>query len=287
MNPREVLRAAALLATQHAYPPLPPSLVQWSDEAQSQAEGDFPHVTMTTVSHVPEGPVSVRRGAGPMTRALVTVTLTLEDGQSYPPGVLVAHVDGSPENRWRSRDPVTTNHHQYAVDAVFESELPGAAAVDPGTITVIAEPVDGWYGVTNAAGSTPGGPTLTQRMLQTYIWTVQFKCEGFKLDSTDNNNPDLFVRKMRFGWYLQAVTAALLDPDADEAERCPVKMVDEVGQILTLNKSTKGHTLPICVYEIEFRYVDHDEDPTPIDVIESVSLGGTLADAPATITTES
>jgi hypothetical protein len=193
---RDVVRAAALLAARHAWADLPEGMVLWSDESQVQSEGDLPRVTLSSVSHVPEGPVSLRR---------------------------------SP----------------------------------------------------NAEG------LLATRMLQTFIWTVQCKTEGWKLNSPLNNNPVLFTHRMRFGWYLDEVTRALLDPASPESSRTPVKMVQEVGQILTVNQSIKGHTLPVHLFEIEFRYVDRDADPTVVGVIESASLGGTFAATPATLTTES
>lgn len=192
MIARDIVRAAALLAARHAYADIPESLVRWSDDSQSQAEPDTPQVTFTTVSHVPEGPMSIRKRV-------------------------------------------------------------------------------------NAAGE------LDLRMLQTWIWTVQFKCEGWKLDSTYANNPIAFAHKMRFGWYLQTVRAALLDVESPEDQRTPVKMVEEVGQLLTLNQAKRGHTLPVHVYEIEFRYVDRDADPTPVGVIESVALTGTLDGVPVTL----
>lgn len=197
MTPRDVVKAAALLAARHAWPTLHASLVRWSDEAQSQAEGDSPHLTLSTISHVPEGPVSLRR--------------------------------------------------KYNRDA----------------------------------------DALTVTMLQPFIWTVQVKCEGWKLDSALDNNPVNFAHRVRFGWYLQTVTAALLDPDSDEDERCPVKMVDEVDQVLTLNQRVRGHTLPVIVFEIEFRYVARDADPTPIEILETAVLGGTFDGVDAEISTES
>jgi hypothetical protein len=169
--------------------------VLWSDEPQTQAEGDQPRVTLSTVSEVPEGPMSRRR---------------TPDGNGF----------------------------------------------------------------------------LQQQLLQVFIWTIQVKCEGWKLDSAEGNNPLLFAHRMRFGWYLDTVQAALLDPDSPETARTPVKMVDEVGQVLTLTRGVRGHTLPILAYEIELRYVARDADPTPVGVIESVVLGGTLHGAPTTINTE-
>lgn len=127
------------------------------------------------------------------------------------------------------------------------------------------------------------GGELSQRMLQTYIWKVQVKSEGWKLDSALDNNPFLFARKMRFGWYLDTVADALLDLDTDEDERTPVKLVDEVGQILPMRQTVRGQTLPVYVFEIEFRYVEHDVDPTSVGVIESVALSGTLGGEPVDI----
>lgn len=197
MIARDVVRCAALLAARHAFPTLPESLVRWSDEPQAQADGDFPQVTLSTVSLVPEGPVSKRR-------------------------------------------------------------------------------------------SDSGDGTLAQRMLQTYVWTVQVKTEGWKLDSDSGNNPVRFAHRMRFGWYLDTVAAALLDPDSLESVRTPVKMVDEVGDVRSFGFGARGHTLPVHVFEIEFRYVDHDADPRAIGIIETAIIDGTLDIVPVHIdTTES
>lgn len=203
MTPRDVVRAAALIAARHAWPALPASLVRWQDEARSQGEGDVPHVTLSSISHVPEAPVSRVR----MLR---------------PDGVLLE---------------------------------------------------------------------------QTYIWTVQVKADGWRLDSTESNNPVLFAHRMRFGWYLETVRIALLDKDSPVSEplepgwpetaRCPIKLVDEVGQVLTLNQRVRGHTLPVLAFELELRYLALDFDPTPVDEIESVVLGGALGGVDATLSTES
>jgi uncharacterized phage protein gp47/JayE len=104
-------------------------------------------VALSLLSGVP------RRGE---THGLVTVTLDLDASQSYAAGELAAHVIDEPGNRWLNRDAVvSTTAGEY--DAVFESELPGALAIaEAGTITIIATPVSGWNGVTNAAAATPG-----------------------------------------------------------------------------------------------------------------------------------
>lgn len=192
MTPRDVVRAAALIAARHAWPELPASLVRWQDEARSQGEGDAPQVTLSSISHVPEAPVS-------------RVRVPLPDG------------------------------------------------------------------------------TLAVELHQTFLWTVQIKAEGWKLDSAEDNNPVLFAHRMRFGWYIEAVRAALLDRDSPEAERCPIKLVDEVGQVLTLPQRVRGHTLPVLAFEVELRFVARDADPTPVQVLESVVLGGSLGGSATTI----
>lgn len=94
-----------------------------------------------------------RRGA---TEGLADVTLTLQASKSFAAGDLVAHVADEPDNRWENRDAVTsTTAGAYA--AVFISQLASSEARAPaGTLTVIADPVDGWGAITNAADATPG-----------------------------------------------------------------------------------------------------------------------------------
>lgn len=94
-----------------------------------------------------------RRGA---TNGLVSVSVTLQASKSYAAGDLVAHVTDDPTNRWENRDAlVSTIAATYP--AVFISQLTGALAIAPaGTLTVIADPVDGWDAITNAADGTPG-----------------------------------------------------------------------------------------------------------------------------------
>jgi uncharacterized phage protein gp47/JayE len=87
---------------------------------------------------------------------LVTQTLDLDAAQSYAPGDIAFHVIDEPTNRWLNRDTVvSTTAGLYS--AVFESELPGAAAIaEAGTLTVIATPVGGLNSGTNAAAARPG-----------------------------------------------------------------------------------------------------------------------------------
>jgi uncharacterized phage protein gp47/JayE len=94
-----------------------------------------------------------RRGA---TTGLADVTLTLQASKSYAASDLVAHVQDEPGNRWENRDAVaSTTAGSYA--AVFISQTAAATARAPaGTLTVIADPVDGWDAITNAQDGTPG-----------------------------------------------------------------------------------------------------------------------------------
>jgi uncharacterized phage protein gp47/JayE len=94
-----------------------------------------------------------RRGA---TNGLVDVSVTLQASKSYAAGDLVAHVTDDPTNRWENRDALASTT-AGAYPAVFISQLTGALAIAPaGTLTVIADPVDGWDAITNAADGTPG-----------------------------------------------------------------------------------------------------------------------------------
>lgn len=94
-----------------------------------------------------------RRGA---TKGLVTATVNLEASRSYAAGDLVAHVQDEADNRWVNRDAVvSTTAADY--EAVFEAETAGAAGAAPaGTLTVLAQPVDGWNTITNALDATEG-----------------------------------------------------------------------------------------------------------------------------------
>jgi uncharacterized phage protein gp47/JayE len=94
-----------------------------------------------------------RRGES---HGLVLQTLELDAAQSYAPGDIAFHVTDEPGNRWLNRDAVvSTTAGSY--DAVFESELPGSAAIaEAGTLTIIATPVSGLISGTNAAAATPG-----------------------------------------------------------------------------------------------------------------------------------
>jgi uncharacterized phage protein gp47/JayE len=94
-----------------------------------------------------------RRGA---TKGLVTATVNLQASKSYAAGDLVAHVQDEADNRWVNRDAVvSTTAGNYS--AVFEAETAGAQGVAPaGTLTVLAQPVDGWNTITNALDATEG-----------------------------------------------------------------------------------------------------------------------------------
>jgi hypothetical protein len=45
--------------------------------------------------------------------------------------------------------------------------------------------------------------------------------------------------------------------------------------------------LPVLIFEIELRYVERDTDPTPVGVIETAVIEGTLDGTTRVITTES
>lgn len=94
-----------------------------------------------------------RRGA---TKGTASTTCTFAGGVTYPPGALIAHVDGFPDNRWVNRDTiVTTTGGSYPV--LFDAETAGAQGVAlTGTLIRIAQPVTGWNTVTNAVDATPG-----------------------------------------------------------------------------------------------------------------------------------
>jgi hypothetical protein len=96
-----------------------------------------------------------RRGA---TNGLADVSLTLQASKTFAAGDLVAHVVNDPTNRWENRDAVASTT-AGAYPAVFISQLASSLAIAPqGTLTVIADPVDGWDAVTNGAlgDATPG-----------------------------------------------------------------------------------------------------------------------------------
>jgi uncharacterized phage protein gp47/JayE len=94
-----------------------------------------------------------RRGAR---QGTVTMTVNLEASTAFAIGDLVVHAGDDPENRWSNRDAVaSTTAGNYEV--VFVSEIAGSDAVAPaGTLTVIAEPIEGFNTATNAEDASPG-----------------------------------------------------------------------------------------------------------------------------------
>lgn len=94
-----------------------------------------------------------RRAAQP---GSVTVTCTLTASTVFDAEELVVHAVNDPTNRWFNRDIVeTTTAGDY--DITFLSEVAGVDAVAAtGTLTVIASPVAGFSGATNAEDATPG-----------------------------------------------------------------------------------------------------------------------------------
>jgi uncharacterized phage protein gp47/JayE len=94
-----------------------------------------------------------RRDAQP---GSVTVTCTLAASTVFVAESLVVHAQNDPTNRWFNRDDVeTTTAGTY--DVTFLSEIESTDAVAAaGTLTVIAEPLDGFSLATNAEDATPG-----------------------------------------------------------------------------------------------------------------------------------
>ena len=93
---------------------------------------------------------------GGATKGLVSVLVTVEAGFSATAGLMIAHVEDDPENRWLNRDDFTApgaGTHEI----VFESETAISTAVAPsGTLTVIAGSLTGWVSITNPDDATPG-----------------------------------------------------------------------------------------------------------------------------------
>lgn len=61
MTYQDTVRAAVLSASKHALPGLPDGAVQWHDAPQKQLDARFPNITISTVSHVPDGQVRLHR----------------------------------------------------------------------------------------------------------------------------------------------------------------------------------------------------------------------------------
>lgn len=90
------------------------------------------------------------------TKGTVTLSVTLNAGITLPSGSR-AHVSGEPANAWVTTESVTNSGGSPAsVDVEAEALDTGRTPANSGTITVIATPVSGWTGVTNAADATPG-----------------------------------------------------------------------------------------------------------------------------------
>lgn len=87
----------------------------------------------------------------------VPVTLNLGVNKTYQPGDLIAHVAGDAANRWSNRDVVTSTVAGNYPGIIFESELTGSqASAEAGTLTSIAQGIDGWNSVTNPTAATAG-----------------------------------------------------------------------------------------------------------------------------------
>ena len=57
MTYQDTVKSAVISASQHALPGLPREAVRWRNEPQKQLDARFPNITISEVSHVPDGPV--------------------------------------------------------------------------------------------------------------------------------------------------------------------------------------------------------------------------------------
>lgn len=103
---------------------------------------------------------TVRKAA---TKSRVTCTVDLDVG-IYPAGSLVAHPEGSPEDRFVSVASVTSGGG--ATSAVFEAEETGPVQALAGTLTVIAEPLNGFNSVTNPLDAELGSDAESDAALR-------------------------------------------------------------------------------------------------------------------------
>lgn len=100
------------------------------------------------------------------TRGKVTLSVTLAAGRTLPVGS-VASVVGQPGNQWRTTEAaVNASGSPAVVDVKAEAVLTGVYPAASGSITVIATPVTGWTGVTNAHDATTGRDTETDPQLR-------------------------------------------------------------------------------------------------------------------------
>jgi uncharacterized phage protein gp47/JayE len=106
------------------------------------------------------------------TYGTTTLTVILGAGRTLAAGA-VASVTGQPTNRWVTTAAATNaSGAQASVSVAARAESPGLQRANAGTISVIATPVTGWVGVTNAADAIPGAaaetdPALRRRRAET------------------------------------------------------------------------------------------------------------------------
>ncbi len=116
----------------------------------------------------------------------------------------------------------------------------------------------------NAAG------TLDTELSQLFRWTVQVQVEGYAVNSEDDFDPFQFTVLLRQGLLTEAARQAM------RAGSPTVALLHVSDQIRPITRSIKGHTLPIYIFEVQFRFVQARKDPTPLYPIDSVSIGGDL-----------
>lgn len=112
---------------------------------------------------------------------------------------------------------------------------------------------------------------LRRDLSQLYRWNVQIQVEGYSVDRQSLLNPWDFTLRMRQGWLTKACLDALKSDDDTR-----VSMLSTPSTVRPLTRGVKGHTLPIYIYEIPFRFVAFSTDETPEYVIETVSIAGVV-----------
>jgi uncharacterized phage protein gp47/JayE len=167
------------------------------------------------------------------TRGTVTLSVTLAAGRTLPIGS-VASVVGQPGNQWRTTEAAVNASGSPAVVSVrAEAVLTGVYQAASGAISVIATPVSGWTGVTNAADATAGraietDPELRARREQEY--------------QTGGNSPADAIRSDLSA--LSGVTQVVVFENttlATDADGLPAKSVEAL--VLGGTTQTIGETL--------------------------------------------
>lgn len=100
------------------------------------------------------------------TKTTVTGQVTLNPFKNLPAGS-VANLTSQPNKRFITLTEVPADPAGGTFDVVFEAEEPGATQVAIGQLNEIAEPVDGWTAVDNAADGVTGAQREEDDQLRT------------------------------------------------------------------------------------------------------------------------